>query len=125
VPSLVISGCAPGQNRVAAFVAALKQIDGVTRVGLSNSSLSQSSGSNGEGSGVCAGASFNVTVVFDEAPPSVAVAGVAVEPPAEAGAPEGESSEGGEESESAPEGESTEAAGTAEGAPAAATEPAE
>ena len=37
VPSLVISGCAPTQNTVAAFVAALKEIDGVTRVGLETS----------------------------------------------------------------------------------------
>ena len=33
-PALEISGCAPGQDAVAGFVAALEDIDGVTRVGL-------------------------------------------------------------------------------------------
>jgi Tfp pilus assembly protein PilN len=36
-PALELVGCAPGQDSVAALVAALKDIDGVTRVGLSSS----------------------------------------------------------------------------------------
>jgi Tfp pilus assembly protein PilN len=38
-PALEIIGCAPSQDSVAGFVAALEDIDGVTRVGLSSSEL--------------------------------------------------------------------------------------
>ncbi len=40
-PSLQISGCATGQVAVAGFIAALKDIDGVTRVGMQQSSLGE------------------------------------------------------------------------------------
>jgi Tfp pilus assembly protein PilN len=36
-PALELKGCAPGQESVAAFVAALEDIDGVTRVGVATS----------------------------------------------------------------------------------------
>jgi Tfp pilus assembly protein PilN len=38
-PALEIVGCAPSQDAVAGFVAALEDIDGVTRVGVASSSL--------------------------------------------------------------------------------------
>jgi Tfp pilus assembly protein PilN len=72
-PSMVMAGCAPSHDAVAAFVAALKDIDGVTRVGLDNSTKAgdaEGSGSaaaeSGEG---CTGpdkrTSFGLTAVFD------------------------------------------------------------
>ena len=49
-PALEIVGCAPSQDTVAAFVASLEDIDGVTRVGVSSSKLPDlnSSGLTGE-----------------------------------------------------------------------------
>ena len=38
-PALELSGCAAGQESVAGFVTALKDIDGVTRVGVESSEL--------------------------------------------------------------------------------------
>ena len=43
-PALELVGCARDQNAVAGFVQALKQIDGVTRVGVQSSNLGFSSG---------------------------------------------------------------------------------
>jgi Tfp pilus assembly protein PilN len=85
-PALELIGCAPGQDSVAAFVAALKDIDGVTRVGLSSSELPDASaaGASGGASGASGGddcrtrdfiARFEIVVAFD-----------AVPAPAEAGA---------------------------------------
>lgn len=109
-PALEISGCAKGQEGVAGFVTALKEIDGVTRVGVQSSSIpsaesSAEAGGGGEsgGEGGSAGcqtrnfiAQFQMVVAFDAAPlpPSQA-------PEAEAVAPEAESSE---ESSSSSEG---------------------
>jgi Tfp pilus assembly protein PilN len=83
-PALEITGCAPGQDAVASFVAALQDIDGVTRVGLESSkttdaglggsdsssgSSSSSSGSDGSSSGCPAGATqFQIVVAFDSVP---------------------------------------------------------
>ena len=82
-PSLAISGCATGHDAVAGFVTALKDIDGVTRVGVESSELASeeegagsvsgsSSGSGGGGSSDCRTRSFisefNLTVAFDAAP---------------------------------------------------------
>jgi Tfp pilus assembly protein PilN len=77
-PALVISGCAKGQEGVAGFVTALKDIDGVTRVGVSSSELSGEeegagdTGSSSGGSGDCRTrkfiAKFEITVAFDAAP---------------------------------------------------------
>ena len=94
-PSMTISGCAPGQDTVAGFVASLKLIDGVTRVGL------QHSGNPPEEEGSAAGCpafEFQLTVAFDEAPVPAGVTGETVAPEP---APETESSE----SESPAEGE--------------------
>ncbi len=80
-PSLAISGCAAGQDSVAAFVTALKEIDGVTRVGVESSELAgidtgagSTGGSESEsgGSGDCRTrrfiAEFHLVVAFDAAP---------------------------------------------------------
>ena len=97
-PSLQLTGCARGQETVAAFVASLKEIDGVTRVGLASSSLagSTSGGSPSAGSsGGCTGsgvASFQLSVAFDEAPASPNAGGAEqVEATATAAAPEASS----------------------------------
>jgi Tfp pilus assembly protein PilN len=58
-PALEIAGCAPSQDDVAAFVASLEDIDGVTRVAVSSSKLPDptSSGMTGEpGDAAAAGA---------------------------------------------------------------------
>jgi Tfp pilus assembly protein PilN len=82
-PALVLKGCATGQDAVAGFVTALKDIDGVTRVGVESSELGsdeEGSGSagGGSGSGGAAGggecqtrkwiAAFSLVVAFDAAP---------------------------------------------------------
>ena len=111
-PALEIGGCADGQEGVAGFVTALKQIDGVTRVGVQTSALppkssSAESGESGGGGGNdCRTrsfiAEFQVVVAFDAAP--VPASAEATEAEAIAAAPES-SSEGSEESsESSTEG---------------------
>jgi Tfp pilus assembly protein PilN len=80
-PSLTISGCATGQDAVAGFVTTLKDIDGVTRVGLESSELSEqesgagaagASSSGSGGGGDCRTrsfiAKFEIVVAFDAAP---------------------------------------------------------
>ncbi len=87
-PALQISGCASSQEAVAGFVTALKDIDGVTRVGVESSELpgQTSSGSGGED---CRTrdfiAKFEIVVAFDAAPvPATASATEApTAPPAE------------------------------------------
>jgi Tfp pilus assembly protein PilN len=91
-PALEIIGCAAGQEAVAGFVTALKDIDGVTRVGVESSELAdqeEGAGSSGEsaesggGSGDCRTrqfiAQFKLTVAFDAAP--VPVTGEGAEAP--------------------------------------------
>jgi Tfp pilus assembly protein PilN len=80
-PALELTGCSTGQESVAGFVTALKDIDGVTRVGVQSSELSdedETSGSTevgaatGSGSDECRTrqfiAKFTVVVAFDAAP---------------------------------------------------------
>ena len=73
-PSLQISGCAEGQEGVARLLAALKDIDGVTRVGMQSSALSDTEGASGAagGAGGCdtdsSAANFQITVAFDAVP---------------------------------------------------------
>lgn len=104
VPELVISGCASNHEAVASFVAALEDIDGVTRVGLSRSErpvkvkattdsvTGDSAGVDVGSDGACGEAnSYDVTAVFDNAAvtpvdPSVAPATPA-DPAAAAGTP--------------------------------------
>jgi Tfp pilus assembly protein PilN len=76
--SLAISGCAEGHESVAGFLEALKDIDGVTRVGLVKSALPEDSTSGGgsagggsDGGGECQTrdfiAGFDAVVAFDSA----------------------------------------------------------
>jgi Tfp pilus assembly protein PilN len=66
-PALTMAGCTTGQEAVARFVTALEDIDGVTRVGIESSQLSDGEGSGGCGS-VGADAEFSLVVAFDAAP---------------------------------------------------------
>lgn len=92
-PSLELNGCTSGQDGVARFVTALKDIDGVTRVGLQSSGVGEG-GASGEGSEGCSAggfdAQFQLVVAFDAAPVPIA---------AEGEAPEAEVTEGGESAE--------------------------
>jgi Tfp pilus assembly protein PilN len=109
-PALELSGCATGQEAVASFVTALKDIDGVTRVGVQSSELPEknSDGESGGGDGSDSGsdecrtrefiAKFEIVVAFDAAPVPISTTGEAA-PVATTAAPEttetsGESSEG-------------------------------
>jgi Tfp pilus assembly protein PilN len=74
-PALELNGCATGQDAVAGFVQALKQIDGVTRVGVESSKLGEESeggGASGGGGTSCQTrsfiAQFQMVVAFDAAP---------------------------------------------------------
>jgi Tfp pilus assembly protein PilN len=79
-PALEISGCTVGQEGVAGFVTALKDIDGVTRVGVESSELAEEKEGAGSTSGAASSGSsedcrtrnfitlFHVTVAFDAAP---------------------------------------------------------
>ena len=75
-PALELNGCATGQDAVAGFVQALKQIDGVTRVGVESSKLGEESGAGGSASGGGGNdcqtrsfiAQFQMVVAFDAAP---------------------------------------------------------
>lgn len=98
-PSLELSGCAPGQDSVARFVAALKDIDGVTRVGLESSAIGGAATSSS--SQACEDADYadlyEIVVAFDAAP---VPAGAEAEVEPEAEESEGsESDEGSEETE--------------------------
>ncbi len=92
-PALELSGCADGQEAVAGFVTALKDIEGVTRVGVQSSELNdQAAGEAGggtEGGDDCRTrdfiAKFDLVVAFDAAPiPAIGTEEAPVAPPAEA-----------------------------------------
>jgi Tfp pilus assembly protein PilN len=92
-PALELSGCASGQEAVAGFVTALKDIDGVTRVGVESSELPQEgdAGASAEGGGgpdsgdECRTrkfiAKFQIVVAFDAAPVPVSASTEAAPPP--------------------------------------------
>lgn len=74
-PALEMSGCASSQDAVAGFVQALKEIDGVTRVGMQSSALGSSGAGASSGSaasGTCQTrdfiAQFQMVIAFDAAP---------------------------------------------------------
>lgn len=105
-PSLAIGGCASGQEAVAGFVTALKDIDGVTRVGVESSELAEqeegagSSSGSGGGSGDCRTrsfiAKFELVVAFDAAPvPSESSEAAPAAAPEQAETASTETSEGG------------------------------
>lgn len=69
-PSLTLAGCAGSYAGVAGFVTALKDIDGVTRVGVQSTAATAESSGSGEAD--CGGRSgtveFKLVVAFDAAP---------------------------------------------------------
>ncbi len=76
-PSLNISGCATSKTAVAAFLSSLRDIDGVTRVGLQSTTRSApadatSSAAPSGGGGTCSGSrsleSFSALATFDSVP---------------------------------------------------------
>lgn len=81
-PSLQLSGCAEGQEGVARLLAALKDIDGVTRVGMQSSAIGDdaantpvTSGSVGNAEACPSSpkvANFQITVAFDAVPVAAA-----------------------------------------------------
>jgi len=90
-PAMEIEGCAVGQESVAGFVAVLRNIDGVTRVGVESSEYSdQEEGSAASGGGESEGGSecrtrkfitkFSLVVAFDAAPIPVTAEGEAEAP---------------------------------------------
>jgi Tfp pilus assembly protein PilN len=94
-PALELTGCAAGQEAVAGFVTALKDIDGVTRVGVETSALSDQEAGAGSTGGSGGGsesdcqtrefiASFSIVVAFDAAPVPVSVEAEAAAVPVEA-----------------------------------------
>lgn len=119
-PSLSVTGCAKSQTRVAQMVAALKRIDGVTRVGLESSVISPAEGSEGTGgsggeSG-CGGYEFDAVAAFDAAPLPVEATEASAEESSESESSESSESESSESesTESSSEGETTSTAGGAE-----------
>ena len=114
-PSLTISACAASQPAVAGFVASLKEIGGVTRVELNNSTLNdEGGGANGgpcEKPGV---AKFEVLVAFDAAPPSPDSSGSTVGESAESEEAESSEEEGSEEESSESESSGSESTETTE-----------
>ncbi len=106
-PSLNLNGCATSQVAVAGFIEALKEIDGVTRVGMQGSSVGGGGEGVSTGSATGAGcpaeasiAQFQMTVAFDAAPAPTEAA-PAVPTPATPPATEGEEGEGATTSEPA------------------------
>jgi Tfp pilus assembly protein PilN len=74
-PALELVGCARSQNAVAGFIQAVKEIDGVTRVGVPASTLGSSSGGSGSSTtSTCQTrkfiAQFQMVIAFDAAPVS-------------------------------------------------------
>ncbi len=73
-PSLELAGCANGQEGTARLLAALRDIDGVTRVGMQSSTLSESETGPGASDSTASGcdspraANFQITVAFDAVP---------------------------------------------------------
>jgi Tfp pilus assembly protein PilN len=115
-PALELTGCAAGQEAVAGFVTALKDIDGVTRVGVQSSELPDRQ----SGAGVAKGGSgqsssddcrtrqfiakFTIVVAFDAAPVPPTTEGAEEAPATPAGTAEEVSSKTSEKSGEATEG---------------------
>ena len=124
-PALELVGCGADQDAVAGFVAALEDIDGVTRVGVDESKRPDLAG--GEVTGAASQGSeddcrtrdmiarFEIVAAFDAAAvPAVAAAPAVEEPPAEA--PTGEESQVTEEAADARETQAEETADAREAA---------
>jgi Tfp pilus assembly protein PilN len=109
-PSMELEGCTVGQESVARFVTALKDIDGVTRVAVASSELpskaegeASSGGEESEGGSECRTrkniAKFKIVVAFDAAPVPITAEGEGEAPAtatetAETTSTEAESTEG-------------------------------
>ncbi len=110
-PALELVGCASSQASVAGFVEALKDIDGVTRVGVQSSAIGGSTESGSAAASTCAAgksvAQFQMTVAFDAAPGQIESESgeAAVAPEASAETASSESSESSESSSSEQSGE--------------------
>jgi Tfp pilus assembly protein PilN len=95
-PALAIVGCARSQDAVAGFVQALKDIDGVTRVGVQGSSLGGASAASSDsaGSTTCQThdfiAQFQMVLAFDAAPVASAATATEAVAPVPASSPESE-----------------------------------
>lgn len=95
-PALEIVGCAPSQDAVAGFIAAVEDIDGVTRVGIASSGMSDDETVPQGGGGATSAQQsiddcrtrpgirqFEIVVAFDEVPvPATASAAPGVPAPA-------------------------------------------
>jgi Tfp pilus assembly protein PilN len=101
-PALELVGCATSQDAVAGFIQTLKEVDGVTRVGVQSSSLGGGSGesasSSSSGAASCQTrdfiAQFQMVVAFDAAPvTNTGAEGAEVAPVAPAAEPASETSE--------------------------------
>jgi Tfp pilus assembly protein PilN len=118
-PALEMVGCAAGQEGVAKFVAELKDIDGVTRVGLQSSELPIGEGSGGGESTGASGncqvspliAEFRLVVAFDAAPIPIVGSDEGAEEVVEPAPTESSEASTGESTEST-EGSETEASTT-------------
>jgi Tfp pilus assembly protein PilN len=109
-PALEITGCANNQDGVAGFAAAVKEIDGVTRVGVETSALPSEESSSESGGGSEGGGSdcrtrkfiaqFELVIAFDAAPVPAAAEATETEAtePAAAATETTESTESSEES---------------------------
>jgi Tfp pilus assembly protein PilN len=106
-PALEIKGCATGQEAVAGFVTVLKDIDGVTRVGMKSSELAGEEGGAGTSAEAEAGSEdtedcrtrefitqFEMAIAFDAAPVPVAGGSTAEVTTAAEGAESTEPAEG-------------------------------
>jgi Tfp pilus assembly protein PilN len=91
-PALTIIGCGPSHEAVAGFLEALKDIDGVTRVGISSDERSTDVLAEGGGGDDCRTrkfiSRFEVVAAFDEVPVPAAAA-AATTPPATTAVPAG------------------------------------
>lgn len=102
-PALELIGCASSQDAVAGFVQALKQIDGVTRVGVQSSSLGESGSGSGGGSSCQTRdfiAQFQMVAAFDAAPAPSEEGSEGEAAPAPAPEPSGETTTASSEPES-------------------------
>ncbi len=99
-PALELMGCATDQSSVARFIQALKEIDGVTRVGIQTSTMSSTGSGSGSGSTTCESespvAQFQLVIAFDAAPVTEEE-GEAIAPPGEPAVAAASSESGGEE----------------------------
>lgn len=90
-PQLTMTGCADGHESVAQFVAALRDIDGVTRVGLSNSQEEDADSdatTSGDGAGAeCSkgATTFELVAAFDDVAVDAAAGGIVPTDPEEVG----------------------------------------